>query len=496
MTKNNEIADKPKTTFWSKISLRTKLTSLSVALIALLLAISLAGTVALLKTYLQQNTDNLLLQTGATLVQEDPLTIEERLATSEVTLPPLPSDYYIAFLDPQGRLYLGLVAAASKKIDVPNISSFNIVFVHSTKGIPFTAKVPNAKDQKMEPWRLLALPAADDSGSVVVAIPMAQNDALIDQYQVIGYSFSGLLLFISGLALWLTISSALRPLREVSLAAGRIRKGNLNERLPKIEANTEIAKMNNSLNEMLDSIESSIKSRNQTLERMKRFVADASHELRTPLVTLRGYAELYRKGVIKNKSQVDDAMAKIEAEAIRMSQLVESLLALARLDNDATLNIHRGNIAEVVDGVVKNMKTAHQKATIDVVDLEGKQLKQKIFFNFDEAAMRQVLTNLLNNAYIFAGEKPIEVAIGIVEEKLILEVIDHGSGIPKQLRTKVFERFYRSDNSRNRDTGGSGLGLSIVKLLVEGHQGTIVADETKGGGSTFRITIPNSQKVN
>jgi two-component system OmpR family sensor kinase len=189
-------------------------------------------------------------------------------------------------------------------------------------------------------------------------------------------------------------------------------------------------------------------------------------------------------------------MAKIEAEAIRMSQLVESLLALARLDNDATLNIHRGNIAEVVDGVVKNMKTAHQKATIDVVDLEGKQLKQKIFFNFDEAAMRQVLTNLLNNAYIFAGEKPIEVAIGIREEKLILEVIDHGTGIPKQLRTKVFERFYRSDNSRNRDTGGSGLGLSIVKLLVEGHQGTIVADETKGGGSTFRITIPNSQKVN
>ena len=175
-----------------------------------------------------------------------------------------------------------------------------------------------------------------------------------------------------------------------------------------------------------------------------------------------------------------------------MSQLVESLLALARLDNDASLNLQTGNITALANTVVKNIKTAHQQAKITVTGLNGKELKDDIIFNFDEAAMQQVLTNLLNNAYIFAGEKQIEVAVGLIENNLVLEVIDHGDGIPKQLRAKVFERFYRSDNSRNRDTGGSGLGLSIVKQLVEGHGGTIVADETEGGGATFRITISNS----
>jgi len=242
---------------------------------------------------------------------------------------------------------------------------------------------------------------------------------------------------------------------------------------------------------MLSSIEGSLKSRNQTLERMKHFVADASHELRTPLVTLRGYAELYRKGVIKDKDQIDDAMNRIESEAIRMSELVESLLALARLDNDAKLNITEGSISSVIESVVTNIQTGHQEAKFSITDLAGKPLKENIDWKFDEAAIRQVLTNLINNAYVFAGEKPIEVAIGKDKENLVIEVIDHGDGIPKQLRTKIFERFFRSDNSRNRDTGGSGLGLAIAKGLVEGHGGTIVADETPGGGATFRITLPN-----
>ncbi len=105
--------------------------------------------------------------------------------------------------------------------------------------------------------------------------------------------------------------------------------------------------------------------------------------------------------------------------------------------------------------------------------------------------MRQVLTNLLTNAINFAGDKPIEVALEQTSTQTIIEVRDHGEGIPKQLRSKIFERFYRSDNSRNRDTGGSGLGLAIVKGIIERHSGTITAVETAGGGATFRIVLPN-----
>jgi two-component system OmpR family sensor kinase len=458
------------------------------------LGISLVGTIALLRTYLQQNTDSLLIQTASVLALEDPETVEARLASHTVTLPALPSDYYIAFLDPQGRLFLGLVSAARENVDIPNLAQFDIVSVQATQAMPFTADItqgsnPQATDTFQ--WRLVALPSVDLAGSVVVGIPMSQNQAIITQYRAIGLGFSGVLLFISGLALWLTISSALRPLREVSATADAVRSGRFDRRLPLSDGKTEIAQLNNSLNEMLGSIEGSIISRNQTLDRMRQFVADASHELRTPLVTLRGYAELYRKGAFKTKAQVDDAMQRIESEAVRMSTLVESLLALARIEGDAKLNVTEGNIAEVARSVVVNVKTGHQKMKIELLNLKGEALEEIVLAKFDEAGIRQVLTNLLSNANTFAGDKPIELAIGKQDTHTLIQVIDHGEGIPKQLRTKVFQRFYRSDNSRNRDTGGSGLGLAIVKGIVEGHGGKILAEQTPGGGATFKITLPH-----
>jgi two-component system OmpR family sensor kinase len=105
-------------------------------------------------------------------------------------------------------------------------------------------------------------------------------------------------------------------------------------------------------------------------------------------------------------------------------------------------------------------------------------------------AFRQVLTNLLANASRFSPEdQNIELAIGREGHKAVIEVRDHGEGIPKQLREKVFERFFRADNSRNRETGGSGLGLSIVKTILDRHKATIVALETPGGGTTMRIEL-------
>ncbi|MEI8231054.1 MAG: HAMP domain-containing sensor histidine kinase [Actinomycetes bacterium] len=478
---------------WSRISLRTRLTVISVGVITMLLSVSLLGTVSLLKTYLQQNTDSLLIQTASLLAQEDPITISEKLATNEVTLPPLPSDYYIAFLDPQGKIYLGLVLAPSQNNQVPNLEQFNVVSVVATHGTPFTTQLISKKapGHKSQPWRLVALPSPYQSGSVVVALPVGLNGAIVSQYQSIGLGFSGLLLAISGLALWLTISSALRPLREVSAAADSVRSGKLDRRLPDVAGKTEIAKLNRSLNEMLSSVEGSLKARNTTLDRMRQFIADASHELRTPLVTLRGYAELYRKGAFKSKAQVDDAMQRIESEAIRMSALVESLLALARLDGDIELQIIPCDLAEVAKSVAVNISTGNPTAEITISDAKGKAIIGELFASFDEPAMRQVFTNLLFNAINFAGEKPIEVVLDQQSDKTIIEVRDHGEGIPKELRKKIFERFYRSDNSRNRDTGGSGLGLAIVQGVIDGHNGSIVALETPGGGATFRISIPN-----
>lgn len=477
-----------------RISLRTKLTVMSVGLIGLLLTASSFGTISLLRTYLQQNTDTLLTSTAASLADEDPLLLEARLATKQVTLPRLPSDYYIAFLDSKGSLLIGLVSSANAKNAVPNLNAFTLDAVMATEGRPFDIDVSSKQGYRdLGNWRMVATPLTTVSGSLVIALPDMTNARLLAQYAAIGTGFGFFLLTLSGLAIWLTITSALRPLREVERTAAMVAAGDTSQRLVEADESTEIGRLNGSLNSMLDSIDSAMSSRNKALDQMKRFVADASHELRTPLVTLRGYAELYRIGALKKKADIDEAMTRIESESIRMTELVENLLALARMDETTPLTKESRNIVELADLSIRDAGASGSKINTVIVSLAGNQLPADFALTaeVDGSALRQVFTNLLVNAAKFSeADDQIEIAIGELGGKAIIEVRDHGEGIPKALREKVFERFYRADNSRNRETGGSGLGLSIVKTIVTRHGGEIRATETPGGGATFKITLP------
>ena len=493
MVKTKQVKTESDTTglFWSRLSLKTRVTATSVIALAIVLAVFVLGTVAFFRNDIQRGTEQTLVESAQVLADADPVTIRERFIAGDIALPALPSDYYIAFLDPNGKVFIGLVSSAIGDRPVPNLSQFKVLSVIALEGKPFTVDIAKGSKDLPQEWRMVALPLKNLSGSVVVAVPTTYEKTILNQYRAIGFGFSTVLLMIIAATLWLSVNAALKPLREVTTAADAVRRGKLDSRLPAIEGNTEIAVINRSLNEMLDSVEGSLTERNRTVERMKEFVADASHELRTPLVTLRGYAELYRIGAFKTKAEVDDAMSKIEAEAIRMSSLVESLLALARLDNQVGLQKAQTDIKKQAETVIENIKAGFPELKISLVSLSGKPLKDEVNWMVDEAAITQVLTNLVGNARIFAGEKPIEVALGIQKEELIIEVIDHGPGIAKQLRKKVFERFYRSDNSRNRDAGGSGLGLAIAKSIIDAHGGKISADETKGGGATFRVSLPS-----
>ena len=477
-----------------RISLRTKLTVMSVGLIGLLLVVSSFGTISLLRTYLQQNTDNLLTSTATALADEDPLLLEARLATKQVTLPRLPSDYYIAFLDSRGSLLIGLVSSANAKNAVPNLNAFTLEAVMATEGRPFDIDVSSKSGfRDLGNWRMVATPLTTVKGSLVIALPDMTNARLLAQYSAIGTGFGFFLLTLSGLAIWLTITSALRPLREVERTAAMVAAGDTSQRLVAADETTEIGRLNGSLNSMLDSIDSAMSSRNRALDQMKRFVADASHELRTPLVTLRGYAELYRIGALKKKADIDEAMANIESESIRMSELVENLLALARMDETNPLAKESNNIAEIAELSIRDAGASGSKHKIELIALDSKPLPADFALNaeVDASGLRQVFTNLIVNATKFSNENDqIEIALGAKDGRAVIEVRDHGDGIPKALREKVFERFYRADNSRNRETGGSGLGLSIVKTIVTRHGGDIKALETPGGGATFKITLP------
>ena len=477
---------------WERVSLRTKLTTLSVAIIGALLLVSSLGTIALLRTYLQQNLDTMLTSTAATLHHEDPSLLEDRLATRQVQLPRLPSDYYIAYLDTSGNLLIGLVSSTRSNQDVPNLSGFGSSHVLATHGQPFES-ISTSTGGGTKSWRIVAVPLTSIPGSLVVALPTSNNDQLLDEYRGIGLGFGALLLTISALAIWMTITSALRPLREVERTAKAVSEGDISQRLLEHKGQTEIARINSSLNTMLNSIEDAMKARNSTLDQMRRFVADASHELRTPLVSVRGYAELYRLGALKKKSDITEAMERIESEAIRMSALVESLLALARLDENVAVKKLPVEMFSLATIAAKDASVADGNRRIVITDLAGATAAAgtELMAEGDGAQLRQVLTNLLANACRFSpDDAQIDIALGEEGGNTILEVRDHGEGIPKELRAKVFERFFRADNSRNRETGGSGLGLAIVNTIVTHHGGTITAKETPGGGATLRVTLP------
>jgi two-component system OmpR family sensor kinase len=483
---------------WEQVSLRSKLTGLSVAIIGLLLLISSFGTVSVLRAYLQQNTDNLLSATASILAQQNPAEIESRLTAKRLTLPRLPSDYLISVLDARGETVYQIMASEASDMKLPDLDLLDLNFVFAAAGVPFDLDQYGALGEvtidEHDSWRVVAQPFRDFEGSVAVALPNSTNLELLRQYRAIGGGFGFLLLGLSGLSIWLTIAQALRPLREVERTAKLVASGDLSQRLIERPGKTEIARLNRSLNTMLDSLEDSVSSRNKTLGQMRRFVADASHELRTPLVSVRGYAELYRKGALKKKSEVQEAMLKIESEAIRMSSLVESLLTLARLDENQQLDAKKVDMIELIQSVVKSGSSGDKKVTFTVLTLSGAKLPkdEKIYAEINEGQIRQVLVNLIENAKRFSSTKSsIEIGIGQkTEDEVIFEVIDHGEGIPKQLRDKIFERFYRADNSRNRETGGTGLGLAIVKEIVLLHKGRIEVRDTPQGGATFRVKLP------
>jgi two-component system OmpR family sensor kinase len=473
---------------WERVSLRAKLTTLAVGLIGVLLAVSSAGTIALLSTYLQRNTDTLLITTANALRTQDPLKLEARVASGKLALPSLPSDYYIAILDADGNQFLGLISSAGGGRAIPNFSNLTMETVRTAAGIPFDIEVEGPGRMETE-WRMVAMPLELVKGSVVIALPTNSDRKIVAEYALIGGRFGIFLVALSGFSIWLTITSALRPLKEVERTAEAVQAGKFSSRLLSKHGKTEIGRLNNALNSMLDSIEGAVDGRDKTLEQMRRFVSDASHELRTPLVTVRGYAELYRMGAITKKQDVAEAMQRIESEALRMTGLVESLLTLTRMDELGNLDLVDADLAKLADTVIKDASVANQEVTFRVTRL-GKDLVAEV----DSDRIKQVLTNLVANASRFAPAKSeVILELESTEQLVQIKILDHGEGIPEPLRNKVFERFYRADNSRNRDTGGSGLGLAIAKSIVTAHRGEIRAEETPDGGSTFVIELPRKQ---
>jgi two-component system OmpR family sensor kinase len=276
--------------------------------------------------------------------------------------------------------------------------------------------------------------------------------------------------------------------------AAAIAEGDLGRRVPGDNEATEVGRLARTLNMMLARIQEAFAARDatehqlrQSDERLRRFVADASHELRTPVAAVGAYAELFERGAANRPEDLARVLAGIRSETVRMGELVEDLLLLARLDEGRPLEQER---VELVGLAAEALDAATTVGPDWPVHLEANHAAE---VTGDAARLRQVLDNLLANirAHTPRGTSAI-VRVGARDGSSVIEVSDNGPGLPTDSGGSVFERFYRADPSRSRQNGGAGLGLAIVAAIVAAHGGSVASSQTPGGGATFTVWLPSA----
>lgn len=467
---------------WNAVSLRTKVTGVTVLLLTIGLLVSGIGTMAMLKPALIGQLDTQLQS-----VQQD-LSSVLRLSKTGTTDQTAPTDYYYAVYSASGVLLEQNWTDKAEAIRPQLANGITVDQATTLDGAIFPVKSTNGRTL----FHAIAVPVTFDDatgtlGTVVVALSTAGVDKLMTTYLSIFLGLGIAIVIVGALLTRFLVTTTFAPLREVEDTAVAIADGDLSLRLPSTApTNTEVGRLNRSLNIMLGRIDRAFADRARTIDQMQRFVGDASHELRTPLVSVRGYAELYRMGALQTPEEIGQAMERIEKEAIRMGALVEDLLELARMDETRPLEIGKFDLLTIAHDAALDARAFDPERTITV---EGDSVE----ILAAENKIRQVVTNLMGNALRFTESgTPLELVVSHDEAagEATISIVDHGDGIPKQIREKIFERFYRADNSRARETGGSGLGLAIVASIVKAHQGRIDVTATKGGGATFSVTLP------
>ena len=296
---------------------------------------------------------------------------------------------------------------------------------------------------------------------------------------------------LSVVGAYLLARRALSPVSAVVTAAHRIRTGDLSKRLPVPPSKDEIGDLAATINDMLAHLELTLARLEETLDRQRRFVADASHELRTPLTSIHSYAQMLEEWALKDPQIGPESVAAIQRESERMKGLVENLLELARGDEGMKLNLKENDLTEVVEEAAESAR-ASVNGKVLIEHPTTQQKTRRVSAVFDRERLRQALSILLDNAVKYSPEGG-RVTITIAEEdgSVGVEVADTGIGIPEDQIPHVFERFYRAEEARS--TEGLGLGLSIARQIAEDHKGSIEVRSKPGEGSTFIIRIPRSE---
>ncbi|MFM2354149.1 MAG: hypothetical protein RLZZ608_1555 [Actinomycetota bacterium] len=537
------------TQWWESISLRSKITGVTVFVVTLGLLVVGIGTLTVLQRTLIDEVDRQINQAADDLPES--FAVDEFDSFDELTPSIFSNPFYFGAVDADGVLIDDNVSDDSRP-QAPDITRLTSEFVGALDG----GLTVTSTDRTTQ-WRIITFPLTvtnsetDESteATLLIGADLGDANAIIGSFASVFLGFGLVVVILSAAITRMLVTSTFRPLRDVEATAARFASGDFSQRLGGATPNTEVGRLNRSLNAMLSRIDRAFADRAATISQMRRFVGDASHELRTPLVSVRGYAELYRMGALDSADDVAQAMQRIEKEAIRMGALVSDLLELARLDEsrplelapvdlvpvardaaldamasspdrevtvvlaEAALESHSvttdaalmhsapistpeaaGGLASSAFARLRGLRTRRPAESIPspILDATPEVPLDAVVLG-EENKIRQVITNLVGNAVRFSPDgSPIELVVGVdvARGMATIAVVDHGDGIPPQLKERIFERFFRADSSRARDTGGSGLGLAIVASIVALHGGSVAVIDTPGGGATFRVSLP------
>jgi two-component system, OmpR family, sensor histidine kinase ArlS len=273
-----------------------------------------------------------------------------------------------------------------------------------------------------------------------------------------------------------------KPVTSMIRTMTDIRQSGAFKRL-KLEGNSkdELFQMGQTFNHMIDLLEINF-------DKQKQFVSNASHELKTPLTIIESYASLLKRRGLKEPKLFSESIEAIHSEAIRMKEMTEQLLMLARHHEQWNIELNQLNISQLIIQTIRAFKNAYNRDIRFVVENDT-----PLFIETDEKKLKQLLFIFLDNARKYSDET-IMVELRNDHDEVYIKIIDHGIGIPESDLPKVFDRFYRVDKARSRKQGGSGLGLSLAKEIADAIGVRIHLDSVLGAGTTVTILSKKSEK--
>jgi heavy metal sensor kinase len=331
-------------------------------------------------------------------------------------------------------------------------------------------------------YLLLIRPLRVGGGTVaalVLSTTLAGVDATLHGFVTILAIGIGATLLIAGLVVVIVTRVGFRPVRDMTRKSQAIAAGDLSQRMDEDTSVDEVRELARSLNHMAERLQDAFQAQRQ-------FAADASHELRTPLTSIAGYLDVLTMAASHGDPEtVERVVSSMRGEVDRMARLVRDLVSLARMDAGDQLQLQRIDLTRLVGDVYEQTKAMAPTRAVNL------RANEAAWAEVDVDRMRQVLLNLADNAIKYTpNEAHINFAVQSYDSIVQVSVADSGPGIPQQDLARIFDRFYRTEQSRTREKGGAGLGLAIVKKIVEAHRGTISAASPPEGGTVFSIKLP------